>query len=78
MRDLKQKVSLYFEIASTAKFILQRYDKEWDSYIDLDEEDALQDRDKLRVTIMSECTQAAGKSLVSETKVCNTMAITYK
>jgi len=35
MRDLKQKVSMYFEISSTSKFILQQYDKEWDSYIDL-------------------------------------------
>ena len=62
MRDLKQKISLYFEIASTTKFIFQRYDKEWDGYIDLGEEDTLEDRDKLRVTIISECTQAAGKS----------------
>ena len=58
------------KIASTAMFILQQYDKEWDSYIDLDEEDALQDHDKLRVAIMSECTQAARESLVFEAKVC--------
>ena len=62
MRDLKQKISSYFEIASTTNFILQRYDKEWDSYIDLGEQDTLEDRDKLRVTIISECTQAAGKT----------------
>lgn len=68
-RDLKQKVSSYFEIASTAKFILQRYDKEWDSYIDLDEEDVLQDHDKLRITIIAECTQAVGKSLNPEVRV---------
>lgn len=54
MRDLEQKVSLYFKIASNAKVILQRYDKEWDSYLDLDEGDILQDRDRLKVTI--ECT----------------------
>ena len=62
MRDLKQKISLYFEIASTTNFILQRYDKEWDSYIDLGEQDTLEDRDKLRVMIISECTQAADKT----------------
>lgn len=62
MRALNQKVSSYFEIASTTNFILQRYDKEWDSYIDLGEQDTLEDRDKLRVTIISECTQAAGKT----------------
>ena len=49
MRDLKQKISSYFEIANTMKFILQRYDNEWDSYIDLGEEDTLEDRDKLWV-----------------------------
>ena len=62
MRVLKQKVSSYFEIASTTNFIIQRYDKEWDSYIDLGEQDTLEDRDKLRVTIISECTEAAGKT----------------
>ena len=69
MRDLKQKISSYFEIANTMKFILQRYDNEWDSYIDLGEEDTLEDRDKLRLTIISECTQAAGKSKESEVMV---------
>ena len=62
IRDLKQKISSYFEIASTTNFILQRFDKEWDSYIDLGEQDTLEDRDRLRVTIISECTQAAGKT----------------
>jgi len=69
MRDLKQKVSMYFEISSTSKFILQRYDKEWDSYIDLGDEDVLQDRDKLQVIIITECTQASGKSPDSDMKV---------
>ena len=55
IRDLKQKVSSYFEIASTTNFILQRFDKEWDSYIDLGEQDTLEDRDRLRVTIISSC-----------------------
>ena len=62
IRDLKQKISSYFEIASTTNFILQRFDKEWDSYIDLGEQDTLEDRNRLRVTIISECTQAAGKT----------------
>ena len=45
-------------ILCTTKFILQQYDKEWDNF--LGQEDTLEDHDKLRVTIISECTQAAG------------------
>ena len=55
MRDLKQKVSSHFGIASNTNVITQRYDKEWDSYLDLDEADILQDCDKLQVTIIHEC-----------------------
>ena len=62
MRDLNQKIPSYFEIASTANFILQQYDKEWDSYIYLGEQNTLKDRDKLRVMIISKCTQAADKT----------------
>lgn len=69
MRDIKQNISSYFEISSTTKFILQRYDKEWDTYIDLGEDDALEDRDKLKVMIISERTQAASKSKESEVMV---------
>ena len=36
MRDLKQKVLSYFGISSGTKVILQWYDKEWDTYLDLD------------------------------------------
>ena len=47
-----QNISLYFVISSTIKFILQRYDKEWNTYIDLGEDDVLEDRDKLQVIII--------------------------
>ena len=69
MRDLMQHISSYFEISSTTKFILQRYDKEWDTYIDLDENDVLEDRDKLKVMVILECTQVASKSKESEMMV---------
>ena len=39
MKDLKQQVSLYFGIPSGTKVILQRFDKEWHTYLDLDEAD---------------------------------------
>ena len=55
MRDLKQKVSSYFRITSNTNVITQQCDKEFDSYLDLDEADVLQDRDKLQVTIIHEC-----------------------
>ena len=68
MRDLMLNIS-YFEISSATKFIPQRYDKEWDTYIDLGEENVLEDRDKLQVMIISECTQIACKSKESEMMV---------
>ena len=55
MRDLKQNVSSHFRIASNTNVITQWYDKEWDSYLDLDGADVLQDSDKLQVTIIHEC-----------------------
>ena len=61
MRDLKQKVSSYFGISSGTKIILQRYDKEWDTYLDLDEEDIFQDRDRLQVTTIMESKEKLGQ-----------------
>ena len=60
MRDLKQKVSSYFGISSGTKIILQRYDKEWDTYLDLDEEDIFHDRDRLQVTTIMESKEKLG------------------
>ena len=51
MRDLKQKVSSYFGISSGTKIILQRYDKEWDTYLDLDEEDIFHELDDTEFTV---------------------------
>ena len=62
MIDLKQQVSLYFEIPSGTKVIFQRFDKEWDTCLDLDEADVIQDRDKLEVMVISEPTPAKEKS----------------
>ena len=62
MRNLKQNFFLYFDIASTTNFIPQRFDKECDSYIDLGEQDTLEDRNKHKVTIISGCTEAADKT----------------
>ena len=61
MKDLKQKVSLYFGITS-GTVILQRFDKEWDTYLDLDEDDIFLDRDRLQVTTIMEMTVAKENS----------------
>ena len=61
MKDLKQKVSLYFGI-TCGTVILQRFDKEWDTYLDLDEDDTFNDRDRLQVTTIMENTPAKEKS----------------
>ena len=47
--DLKLKVSIYFGIPSGTQFVLQRFDKEWDT-------------DRLQVTIIIESTPAKAKS----------------
>ena len=60
--DLKQQVSLYFEIPSGTKVILQRFNKEWDTYLDLDDTETIQDCDKLEVIVISEPTPAKEKS----------------
>ena len=57
MRDLIQKVS---GISSGTKIILQRYDKDWDNYLDLDEEDIFHDRDRLQVTTIMESKEKLG------------------
>ena len=59
---MTEQVSLYFEIQSGTKVILQHFDKEWDTYLDLDEADTIQDRDKLEVIVISEPTPAKEKS----------------
>ena len=43
MTGLKQQVSSYFGIPSGTKVILQRFDKEWDTYLDLDKGDTFHD-----------------------------------
>ena len=55
--DLSEKVSSYFKIASSANIILQRFEMDWDTYIDLNEGDTLCDRDNLKAIII-ECTPA--------------------
>ena len=62
MTDLRQQVSLYFEIPSGTKVIFQRFNKEWDTYLDLDDAETIQDRDKLEVIVISEPTPAKEKS----------------
>ena len=59
--DLKLKVSIYFGIPSGTHFVLQQFDKEWDTYLDLDEEDIFNDHDRLQVTIITESTPAKAK-----------------
>ena len=80
MTGLKQQVSSYFGIPSGTKVILQRFDKEWDTYLDLDEGYAFQDHDKLQVTITSERIPAKEKSdSGSKSQLVNTelMVCTY-
>ena len=62
MTDLRQQVSLYFEIPSGTKVIFQRFNKKWDTYLDLDDAETIQDRDKLEVIVISEPTPAKEKS----------------
>ena len=54
MSDLKQKVFSYFKTASGTKVILQRFDKDWDTYLELDDEDTLNDRDRIQAITVAE------------------------
>ena len=54
IRDLKQKVISYFKITSGTKVILQRFDKDWDTYLDLDDKDTLNDRDRIQAITITE------------------------
>jgi len=49
-KSLKQQVSEYFGIAT--EFILQRYDTEWQIFLDLDDDAQLHSRDRLKVTVL--------------------------
>jgi len=62
MTDLRQQVFLYFEIPSGTKVVFQRFNKEWDTYLDLDDGETIQDHDKLEVIVISEPTTAKKKS----------------
>ena len=54
MSDLKQKVISYFKTPSGTKVILQLFDKDWDTYLELDDEDTLNDRDRIQVITVAE------------------------
>ena len=51
LQDLKSQVSSYFKIEDNRIIIIQRFDSEWDSFIDLDDDNHLHDRDKLKVVL---------------------------
>jgi len=56
--NLKKQVSKYFGIPSDVKILLQRYDTEWETFIDLDDTTELKSRDRLKVTIVPSSTIA--------------------
>ena len=60
VKSLKQQVSKYFGIAADAKIILQRFDTEWETSIDLDDDAQLKNHDRMKVTTISLLTTAEG------------------
>ena len=54
LQDLKSQVSSYFKIADNRIIIIQRFDSEWDSFVDLDDDTDLHDRDKLKVVVTTD------------------------
>lgn len=49
----KKEFQRAFSFEGHATVILQKFDQEWDTYIDLEDDDALVDRDKIKVVVMS-------------------------
>jgi len=55
-----------FDLARSSEFILQYFDEEWQSYIDVEDVDCLSDKTKLRVTSVA---SVDAKSVVSPERV---------
>ena len=58
LQDLKTQVSSYFKIADDRIIIIQRFDNEWDSFVDLDDDNDLDDHDKLKVVLATRSVQS--------------------
>lgn len=54
LQDLISQVSSYFKIADNRIIIIQRFDSEWDSFVDLDDGNDLHDHDKLKVVLATD------------------------
>ena len=54
LEDLKSQVSSYFKIADNRIIIIQKFDNDWECFIDLDDDTDLQDRDKLKVVLATD------------------------
>ena len=50
--ELKRKASERFDISNDQEIQIQKYDAEWDCFLDIDKEDAISDRDKLKIVTM--------------------------
>ena len=57
-KSLKVQVSKYFGIAADVKILLQRFDTEWETFIDLDDDTKLKNHDRVKVTILPSSTIA--------------------
>ena len=74
---LKEQFCLVFnESISEGRFItFQRFDSTWDSFVDLEESDAVEDRDKLKVVITevrADSTNTSSRDTVNSRDKVNT------
>ena len=51
LENLKSQISSYFKIANNRIIIIQKFDSEWECFIDLDDDTDLYDCDRLRVVL---------------------------
>ena len=51
LEDLKSQVSSYFKMADNRIIIIQKFDSEWECFIDLDNDTDLHDREKIKVVL---------------------------
>jgi len=73
--ELKKKVSEKFDIPNDQEILIQKYDAEWNCFIDIDNNDAISDLDKLKIVTMpgSSLTHHAKKETTQQKHIAITV-----
>lgn len=71
LEELKRKTSEKFHISNDQEIQVQKYDAEWDSFIDIENDDAISDRDRLKLVTLpgGSLTPHAEKKLLNRSTV---------